>query len=88
LHPKEEEYRKRKAAENPARLKQSESKPSCVESPSGPLTLRIKLGSRSDSTKDKSVAKIVASDSTSHSSRKRNHGDQGGLPSSSKHAKK
>ena len=91
MHPKEEEWRRRKAAENAARAKQSESKPlvkaSCVDSPNGPLTLRIKLGSRTDSSKDSSsVAKIITPDSNSHSSRKRPHGDQDGHPS--KHAKR
>ena len=90
LQAKEEERRKRKAAEL---AKQKEHKSSVevksVEPPSGaPLTLRIKLGSKTDSSKHSSVAKIVTpSDSSSSSaSRKRQHEGQSGHPA--KHAKK
>ena len=91
MQARDEERRKRKAAaENAAKQRQSEPKPSveasCVESPNGPLTLRIKLGARPDTSKSSSVAKIVASDSDT--SRKRVHDGQGGHPSASKHAKR
>ena len=94
VQAKEEERRKRKAAAEMA-AKNNQNKPvdsaaqaSCVESPSGQLTLRIKLGAKADPAKSSSVAKITASNSESHSSpRKRSHEDTGGLPSS-KHAKR
>lgn len=91
LQAKEEERRKRKAAElAKQKERKSSEEVSSVESP-GPLTLRIKLGPKPDPSKQSSVAKIIAPESESQSPssvRKRHHEGQSGHPSASKHAKK
>ncbi|CAK8672301.1 unnamed protein product [Clavelina lepadiformis] len=76
LQAKEEEKRRRKAAENQAKMKlhsktpavDNESHTTHVDSPAGPLTLRIKLGPKPvESGTNTSVAKIVGSSSGSGS---------------------
>ena len=94
LQAKEDERRKRKAEAEAAAVKAKPSRPApdamTVESPNGPLTLRIKLGAKPSHLKNKTSSKGPVSDQATRASpsRKRIHDDTGGHPSSSKHARR